>query len=479
MTRILATLVLAALGAAVAAAQPPSHVIPLTVSATPAPRPSLKYELLPRLRDRVPGNAALDYHRAYMLRPNWPRDPKESTAQNDLVIGWEEMPIEKLPVADVRSFLAPYRNTFRALERGAHCERCDWEFARTLREQNYSAVLPEVQAQRELTRFLYLRLRVDLAENKFDDAVSGLQVGFRLAKDVGEGPSMIQMLIGVAIASIFDGAIEKFIVRPDAPNLYWALTALPRPFIDPRAALEGEAILFSSMFPDLKELEAGPVSADRANVALENTFRMLHRLADEGAPANDPFARLGLAGYVALQAPEARKQLVALGRPAAEVEKMPPAQVVLLRAVAVIRSLSDDQLKCFYLPYPRATKELGEVRLRANRLGKADDTDAFIKLFLMTLPATEKVYEAHSRLGRRMAGLRAVEAVRLHAAGNNGAPPKSLAEVSVPVPNDPYTDTPFVYTVEGNTYTIDAPSTNGEPAHVGNSFKYQVTLRAK
>jgi hypothetical protein len=478
MSRLFASLALVALVAAVGAAQPPSHVIQLTVSATPAPTPALKYELLPRMRDRVPGNGALDYHRAYMLRPTWPRDPKESKAQDDMVIAWEEMPVEKLPVEDVRKFLASYKNTFRSLERGAWCERCDWEFARTLREQNYSAVLPEVQAQRELTRFLRLRIRADLAENKFDDAAVGLQTGFRLAKDVGEGPSMIHMLVGIALASIFEGSVESFVSRPVAPNLYWALTVLPRPFIEPRAALEGESILFHSMFPDLKELEAGPVSADRANVALEDTFRMLRRLADEPAgPAGDPFGKVGLAGYVALQAPAARKQLIELGRPAAEVEKMPPAQAVLLRGAAVIRLLSDDQVKCFSLPYPQATKELAAVRLRANQLGKANDTDVFIRLFLMTLPATEKVYEAHSRIGRRLAGLRAVEGIRLHSAGNNGMPPKTLAECIVPIPDDPYTGKPFAYTVDGNTLALDAPPTNGEPAHVGNSFRYEVTIR--
>jgi hypothetical protein len=290
---------------------------------------------------------------------------------------------------------------------------------------------------------------------------------------------MIQLLVGLALTSISNNGVEKFITRPNAPNLYWALTTLPQPFINPRSSFEGEAILFESMFPDVAELMKGPVSAERATVALENTFRMLHRLADDGALAAPPFTQAGLAKVLETQAPQARKQLVELGWAADVVERMPPAQVVLLRAVAVIRSLSDDQLKCFSLPYPRATKELGAVRLRANQLGQANDSDVFIKLFLMTLPASEKVYESHSRVVRRLAGLRTVEAIRLHAAGNHGVLPKSLAEVSVPVPLDPYTEKPFGYTAQGNTFTLDAPPVNDEPAHVGNSFQYQVTIREK
>ncbi|HJZ55967.1 MAG TPA: hypothetical protein VKE74_13440, partial [Gemmataceae bacterium] len=412
MTRFLAVLMLVSLGSTVHAISPRGdapgpdqpNTISLNVSATPAPTPVLRYELLPRLRDRIPGNAALDYHRAYLLRPNWPRDPKESQAQDQKVIEWEEAPVEKLPVADVRKFLASYHSTFTALDRGAQCDRCDWELTRTLKIENIGTLLPEVQAQRELARFQRLRIRADLAENNFDAAARGLQTGFRLAKDVGEGPSLIQMLVGIALASIFTGETEQFVQRPDAPNLYWAITALPRPFIDPRPALEGEAVLFDSLFPHLKELEKGPVSAERANLALEDTFGMLRRFgADEpGGEPGGAFSRLGLAGYVALQAPEARKQLIALGRPAAEIEKMPPAQVVLLRAGAVIRSLADDQRKCFHLPYPQARAELGRVRERANKM-KATEKDVFVQLFLLLVPATEKVHEAHSRLERRLA----------------------------------------------------------------------------
>src|SRR5439155_17705084 len=112
------------------------------------------------------------------------------------------------------------------------------------------------------------------------------------------------------------------------------------------------------------------------------------------------------------------------------------------------------------------------VRERANQLAKDNTGDVFIKLFLLALPATEKVYEAHARLERRLAGLRAVEAVRLYAAAHGGSPPKTLGEVGVPVPDDPYTLKPFGYAVDGTTFTLDAPPQNGEPPHAGNSFRY-------
>jgi hypothetical protein len=457
--------------------QPTTDVRPLTVTPAAAPIPSLTYELLPRLRDRVPGNAALDYHRAYILRPGWPRDPKESAALNEKLIAWEEAPIEKLPVAEVKKYLAGYSATFRTLDAAARADRCDWELTGKMSVQNIDLLLPEVQAFREIARVQRLRIRVDLAENDFDAAVRNIQTGLRLGKDVGEGPTLIQSLVGIAITTIFLREVEGLIQRPNAPNLYWALTTLPRPLIDPRPALEGETRLFFNLFPNAKLLEKGPVSADRANTLLEE---MLTAFASMGNPDNFKigFGGVALAGYVALNAPAARKQLVTLGWPAASVEKMPAAQVVALRAITAYRSFTDDQTKCFSLPYPEARKELAQVSKRAEKM-KKDTGDAIIAVFSLTLPAVEKVFEAHARLARRLAALRAIEAVRLYAAANEGKLPKSLADVkAVPVPDDPYTLKPFEYSVKGNTFTLTGPPPAGDKPNRGNNFRYEVTFKA-
>src|SRR4051812_34307124 len=87
---------------------PTVEVRKFTATPAAAPTPALKYELLPRMRDRVPGNAAIDYHRATILRPSWPRDPKESAKLNETLIEWEDAPVAKLPVAEVKKHLAGY-----------------------------------------------------------------------------------------------------------------------------------------------------------------------------------------------------------------------------------------------------------------------------------------------------------------------------------------------------------------------------------
>lgn len=471
------------LTATVAFAQPPkdppaptADVRTLMVAPAAAPIPALKYEFLPRLRERTPGNAALDYHRAYILRPSWPRDPKESKKLDESLEAWNDAPVDKLPLADVKKYLASYGQAFRTLDMAAKADRCDWELNSRISVRNIDLLLPEVQTFRELARAQKLRVRVDLAENDFDDAVKNLQTGFRLGKDVGEGPTLIQSLVGTAITAIFLNEVDQLIQRPGSPNVYWALTTLPRPFIDPRTALEGESRLFDNLFPNAKALEKGPVPAEKANAIVAD---MLSAFATMGDPDGNTGAgaAFGTAAYVALNGTAARKQLVELGWPAATVDKMPPAQVVALRAVAVYRSFTDDQAKCFSLPYPEARAELAKVRERADKL-KKDSGDHILVTFAMTAPAVEKFYEAHARTARRIAALRAVEAVRLHAALNDGKLPKALADVkAVPVPEDPHTLKAFEYAVEGDKFTLSGPTPTGEKATPSNTLRYEVTLR--
>jgi hypothetical protein len=305
--------------------------------------------------------------------------------------------------------------------------------------------------------------------------VRDIRTGIRMGKDVGEGATLIQSLVGIAVVAIFLNEVEQLIRRPNSPNLYWALTTLPRPLLDARSALEGEGRIFDNLFPNARALEKGPVSADRATAMLEEMLTAFNSMgaAAPGAPPGG----LALAGYVTLHAGPARKHLVELGWPAATVEKMPPAQAVALRAIAACRAMSDDQTKCFALPYPDARAELTKVRARADKL-KKETGDPIVGVFALTLPAVEKVHDAHARTDRRVAALRVIEAVRLHAAAGGGKVPNALADIkAVPVPNDPYTDKPFEYAATGDGFTLTLPPPAGEKPSRSNHHRYEVTVR--
>ena len=48
---------------------------------------------------------------------------------------------------------------------------------------------------------------------------------------MGEHPTLIGDLVGIAIASIAIGPLEEMLSQPVCPNLYWALTNLPSPLV--------------------------------------------------------------------------------------------------------------------------------------------------------------------------------------------------------------------------------------------------------
>ena len=126
------------------------------------------------------------------------------------------------------------------------------------------ALPTDAQPLREVMSWLRYRVKVELAEGRTDDAVRTLQTMFQMAKHVGEGPTMLQMLIGEAFAAIAADVVADWATHPGTPNLYWALATLPDPLIDPRAMLTGETELMANTFPAFAEFEKGPVSEAKA-----------------------------------------------------------------------------------------------------------------------------------------------------------------------------------------------------------------------
>ncbi len=70
-----------------------------------------------------------------------------------------------------------------------------------------------------------------------------------MGRHVADAPTLICALIGLAITGLMDKRLEEFIQQPDAPNLYWPLADLPRPFIDLRKPMQGERCRSTARFP--------------------------------------------------------------------------------------------------------------------------------------------------------------------------------------------------------------------------------------
>jgi len=452
---------------------PPPTVILIRPAASPVP--ALKYKLLPDRRDLIPGNAAIFYHRAIehlievRYRQQLPAETgsksrKQFAAEEETVQGWLTQPLATLPREAVRKRLESYANSLREVELGARREFCDWEFQR--RDEGFNLLLMDMQETRSLCRLLALKTRLEIAEGRIDSAIHWLQTGLVLAHHVGQNSSMLMQSL-VAASNTLQVAVplDDLIQAPGAPNLYWALANLPRPFLELSSALDGEQSLLEKEFPQLKNLDSAPWSIEQARAFSDDFLRKMAMLTGDWARSSSPSSQpemkdlgehLMFAAIAARAYPEAKRQLIAQGRPAAQVEAMPSIQVVALHSYRLYEQARDDIFKWAGLPYWQASKGMADSE-RHPGVGW-DKLKGGIP-FGNVLPAINTGFYVPARVERRLNVVQYIEAIRLYAANHNGALPPNLEAITeAPVPIDPATGRFFEYRVDGSTATLTAPA---------------------
>ncbi len=147
-------------------------------------------------------------------------------------------------------------------------------------------LLPEVQQIRSLARALQVRFRAEIAQARFDDAIRTAKTMFAISRHLGEHPTLIGDLVGMAIAAMAIGPLEEMLEQPGCPNLYWALTNLPSPLIPLDKGMDGERVMHQWVFRDLDD--SAPMSQDQLN-----TF---HRGQGQAARPRGGETRQGRAG---------------------------------------------------------------------------------------------------------------------------------------------------------------------------------------
>jgi len=470
-----------------AADPPPTEIL---IRPAGEPRPALKYRLVPEASALVPGNAALFYHRALQLmiqaRANSAIGRKAEAGKraesiDEQVQRWGTGPLQEIPREEARNRLAMFQNAFKEMELGASRATCDWELDR--RNEGISMLLPEIQEMRSLARLVRLRARLEILDGKTDEAMHWIQVGLVMGRHVSQGPTLIQGLVGVAIGSIMHQSLIELIQAPGTPSLFWALADRPRPFIDLRPALEGERRLLEKELPELSELDRGPWSLAEAQQFAGQLQRKLFSFATgssiPGTNAtvpnlSDSMRRLGIAAMATKIYPEARRALIAEGRPESEVEAMPIVQVAALFTLQEYQRLRDDNYKWINIPYWQSYDRID----RSFDRGEADKlTNPLLTMFHLLTPSVNASRLAVLRLDRQFDALACVEAVRLYAHAHGGKFPRSLEVIEdAPVPLDPATGRPFLYAFDGNAATLTAPLPPGAPNHWSYKINYVLKL---
>jgi hypothetical protein len=460
--------------AATAAAEGDVHSIPLLLHPAAAPSPALKYPLLPELRDTIPGNAVTHYRQAVKIMK---RDAPPASEWYQVMDKWLSMPLKDFPREEIGKFLKRCETTFQEVEAGARSENCNWGLTEELRNKGIAVLLPDIQEMRTVATFLTLRVRYELAEDRPDKAARTLQIGFAIARHVAEEPTPISALVSMGIARIVQDRLEEFVQQPNAPNLYWSLTDLPRPFIDLRKAMQGNRVVDYGTFPGMAEAAADLNAKPFTTEQVEKAVSQLRLLNDQ----NDDLRRFGeellLAMRLAARHETAKQILIDQGRPKELVDAMPQFQVGLLVALQEYDQLLDELLKWRSLPYWQSQPEIAKWTKRIKELPDNRNSPA-IPLARLMLPRIEKVYAAHVRIDRRIAALRCVEAVRLYAAAHDGKLPQSLEEIKdAPTPLDPVTGKAFDYHVAGDRAFLSCTPFPGLPTDNANTPTYELSIQ--
>ncbi|HEX3315012.1 MAG TPA: hypothetical protein VHR72_08985 [Gemmataceae bacterium] len=440
------------------------RVIKMTVSPAPKSAAPMPHPLWPHLRELKPANGAIFYERSQSLEW-WGATFRKQVDTLNLSLDrpWNAK-------TDSPEWLDNF-GALKEIDYAARCENCDWQLTDRLRSEGVWMLIPDMQSMRTLNAINAARIRAAIHQHDFDKAARGLQTSFVMAKNVGEAPTLITNLVGTALAAVAQERIEEWIAEPDAPSLFWSLTDMPNPLINWRRPLQGEAIMFDSMVPEirqaLREAKPRPISPDVLRERLKK-FAEIGQLRFDLIEWSLVFAQA---------AGPARAHFLHKGLAAEDIDRLPVTQLVLM----FLMSQHDEQLESYMrlqnLPYWQARPFLN--KLHAEQVARSKEASAY-RLLDMWLPAFENFFRSRPRLERRFALQRHIEALRLYAAEHDGVWPDALDDLRpLPLPVDPYTGKAFTYRREGDRAILEADAPPGQTPNESNAVRYELTLRKK
>jgi hypothetical protein len=182
--------------------------------------------LLPGSEQQTDGDGAELYAKAVQALPQGPK--------TDQVQQWLGVPLDELPAADVQAILQQAKTSLELAGQGAKCKSCEWP-------PFQSGTMPTGLAEyRDLARLLCLRARLQIVQRQYDDAIGTIRTGLAMARHVGESPTVVQGMVGVAIAAMVLRCAEDMAQAAGSPNLYHAMQALPHPLIDLNQPISAE-----------------------------------------------------------------------------------------------------------------------------------------------------------------------------------------------------------------------------------------------
>jgi hypothetical protein len=446
------------------------RTVQLLVDPAPEPPCALAYRLETPYMEQRPGNGALLYDTAVALMTQV--QSKHPEIDEGKLDEWLDSPVDKLPQREVRDAISAFGESIHYLDLAGRSERCTWEYP--VREEGLRCSMPPTGAFRLLMPMLALKARLEMADGDVDAAIGTLRIGMSAARNIGSGPFVVQNLVGTSLARRTLRELERVIQAPAAPNLYWALTALPQPLLDMRRSFQMEMNAVYAQLPELRRLNNEVLSDD-------DVIRIWKKAAATEVPKPDNLEATVINTYLVAGAmktyPKARQYLLARGKTAEEVESLPKLYVVLRYQYDRNRRAGDAMLKWCDVPYWQAADKLKACEEASRETGgDRGDMDVITMAFSINAPWIRGIYLRNAYMDRDRAMLRCVEAIRMYAAGHDGRLPQALSDIKeVPTPADPVYGRAFSYQLTGGNAVLESPAPQGEAVRDG--LRYEIAIR--
>lgn len=414
--------------------------------------------LLPAAPDLKDGNAAV-----VLLRMIWEQNmwlQKEWPKLGELA----ELPHTDPKIADFH-----FDSFQRQLYRAAMMKDADWNYP--LDDEPWGMILlPDVQGLRQIAgRGLKAWIGQQIAKGDLNAAREGILTQLACARHIARTPILINHLVANAHGTMSLDRIELLISQPQSPNLYWALSGLPSTLGPVKEAMAVESRMLEKT---LTSLNSGlPPIGDPAWKTVANEFSdYMNMMASEKlseAAADDLKARLVSVGQKSLE--------IEFGTPRLQTEKMSEEEIVMRWVLLTTRKFNTQIENAYTLPAPQAIKKLVQLESQIAALDEHIQATAS--------PFSKRPVDSYLAVygfGRRVRFLQTVEAIRDHlhrtAWRNSGQLPKTLDDIKLPLPIDPFTNKPFDYSVEGNAAVLSMPTIDSIPEDRQQRMTYRLSL---
>ncbi len=409
--------------------------------------PALKYRFWKSPALRQPGSVNALVSRAVIQYLSLPKRSKLDEQYVKRAGDWVE---RHMDVEGLKAHVNEQREVLNTLYDAANLQTIEMEQNQRNKKgsERFAANIAEIQNLRNLARLLQLDGYLAIVERRYEDAIRTINTGFCLAEVAQHSgdANMISGLVSIAISGITFTLVEELIQQADAPNLYWALASLPEHLWNQRSWIDGEYESMSSMlYPLLEPATANMTASDWSNrlIVAAETIVVTSGLEDvpnssdnETAKGNLASANLFVGAALLIFSDRAAQELVASGIANEQVQRMSPAEVVGRITKIEFDSSRDALFKWTLIPsfnksYSEKTWEEFKQRLGGNDFFKPANI-----LCGLLIPALQASDSAALRLSSTHKQLLLIEALRAHAALNDGKLPESLLNLQ-PVPTWP------------------------------------------